>query len=402
MIKKNFLTFICMVMTCTQLCAQTLDGAWKGDLKAGAMTLPLVINIKDGKCTVDSPDQGAFGIEANTNHISTDSLNISIPAIGGTYAGRLHGNTMQGEFCQMGMRFPLNLEKTIIERKRPQTPQPPFGYATEEVTFDNTKGGATLAGTLTYPAGYDGKSKIPVMIMITGSGQQNRDEEVFGHKPFLVIADHMALHGIATLRYDDRATGKSTGDATTFTTGDAMEDAAAGIEYLRSTGKFSKIGALGHSEGGTVAFMLAARGKADFIVSMAGCAVRGDSLLLKQTQAISGIQTITLEQVRTMAKAQNNAWTNYFIDFSPKSDIARTKCPVMAINGDKDLQVDADMNLESIRHNLPAGNNANIKKYAGLNHLFQHCTTGKVGEYAEIEETISQEVLDDISKWIVK
>lgn len=389
-----------MATAATQVHAQTLDGSWKGDLKAGPVTLPLIVNIKDGKCTLDSPEQGAFGIETRVNYLSADSINIAVPAIGGTYAGHRQGDTLKGTFTQMGMSIPIDLQKTVIERKRPQTPQPPFDYTTEEVTFDNAKGGASLSGTLTYPTGYDGKSKIPVMIMVTGSGQQNRDEEVFGHKPFLVIADHMARHGIATLRYDDRGVGKSTGDTEKITTEDNMEDAAAGLDYLRASGKFGKTGVLGHSEGGTIAFMLAARGKADFIVSMAGCAVRGDSLLLEQTRAISGIQAITLEQVRTMAKAQNNAWTNHFIDFSPGVDISNTTCPVLAINGDKDLQVDAETNLGAAGRHLQGRKNVSIKKYAGLNHLFQHCVTGKVGEYAEIEETMAQEVLDDIAKWV--
>ncbi len=398
--KRNILTLICIVAASINARAQAIDGSWKGDMKVGPSSLAVVINIKDGKCTMDSPDQGAFGIETTVNHLSADSLNISIPAIGGTLAGRRNGDTLKGAFAQMGMSFPIDLKKTLIERKRPQTPRPPFGYTTEEVTFDNTKGGATLSGTLTYPAGYDGKGKIPVMIMVSGSGQQNRDEELFGHKPFLIIADHMARNGIATLRYDDRGTGKSTGDIANATTADAMEDAAAGIDFLRASGKFGKTGVLGHSEGGTVAFMLAARGKADFIVSMAGCAVRGDSLLLEQTKAISGIHTLTLEQIRNMAKAQNNAWTNHFIDFSPREDIERTECPVMAINGDKDLQVDATMNLEAIRRHLAGNKNVNIKKYTGLNHMFQHCETGKIGEYAEIEETMAPEVLEAIAKWV--
>lgn len=381
--------------------AQQLSGSWQGSLDMGGTKLRTVINITDGKCTVDSPDQGAYGIEARTEHISADSLCISIPATSASYAGGLHGGTLKGTFRQMGMAFPLDMKKVEIVRNRPQTPQPPLPYPTEEVTFENSEAGAVLSGTLSYPAGWSGKEKTPVVLMVTGSGPQDRDEEMCGgHKPFFVIADYLARNGIATLRYDDRGTGKSTGDHKNATTDDFMADAAAGIRYLKTTGKFGTVGVLGHSEGGSIAFMLAARGVTDFIVSMAGPGVRGDSIIAEQTRRMTNKPNVTTDMIRTAAKMQNNPWMNRFIDYSPAADIAAVRCPVLDVNGGKDIQVDADINLGAIRRLLSGNARTTIKEYPDMNHLFQHCTTGAVSEYGEIEETVAPEVLEDITRWI--
>lgn len=397
--KRKTALLLCAAFTLTAG-AQQLGGSWKGSLNVGGRQLAIVININGDKCTVDSPDQGAYGIEAKTLICSADSLGITVPAIGAAYNGGLHDGILKGKFTQMGMSFPLELKQTEIVRNRPQEPSLPLPYRTEEVTFCNEAAEAVLAGTLSYPEGWDGKTRVPVVLMVTGSGQQNRDEEICGHRPFFVIADRLARHGIATLRYDDRGAGKSTGDASRATTADFMTDAAAGIGYLKGTGKFGSIGVLGHSEGGTIAFMLASRGKADFIVSLAGTGVRGDSILTEQTRKLTGNPAADVATVGASAKAQQNPWLSHFVDFSPAADIAATRCPVLALNGGKDVQVDAKTNLNAIRRLLSGNAAATIKEYPGLNHMFQHCTTGNVGEYGEIEETVSPEVLKDIAEWI--
>ena len=283
-------------------------------------------------------------------------------------------------------------------RKRPQTPQPPFPYQTEEVAFTNENAEATFCGTLTLPKGAN-----TVMLMVTGSGQQNRDEELFEHKPFAVIADYLARHGIATLRYDDRATGKSVGgDVKDATTKDFADDALAGIEWLRQNKRFKKVGIIGHSEGGLIAFMLGALDKVDFIVSLAGPAVRGDSLLLEQNKALLGDKAkgLTIESVRSNVSALQKSWYNFYIDYDPQPDLARIACPVMAVNGSKDLQVVASQNIPALRRLLTKNGQNVIKEYPDLNHLFQYCQTGIPTEYGQIEETFSEEVLNDIVEWI--
>ena len=314
---------------------------------------------------------------------------------------------LDGTFTQNGMSLPLVLTKGVSEVNRPQTPQPPFPYQTEEVTFRNEKDGATLAGTLTWPVGYDPKSKKKplVALFVTGSGQENRDEEVFEHKPFLVIADYLARQGIATLRYDDRATGASTGgDVRNATSEDFACDAAAGLEYLRNRKTFDKTGIIGHSEGGLIAFMLGAQGKTDFVVSLAGPGVKGDTLLAAQNNRLlmlSGMPaTMTVEKLRSQQEVQQSPWIKWFIDYDPSADIAAIRCPVFALNGSYDCQVISSQNLSAIERMLPKSKKNLIKEYPGLNHLFQHCTTGIVNEYRQIEETISPEVLSDIATWI--
>ena len=380
--------------------AQNINGTWVGDLNAGFQKIKVVLNLNDdGKCTLDSPDQGGYGIPGTTNFVSADSVNVSVASLNASYGARLQNGELKGTFTQNGFKLPLTLKPgKPIELKRPQTPQPPFPYKTEEVTFQNTKAGATFAGTLTTPA--DGSKYV--LLMVTGSGAQNRDEEVFNHKPFAVIADRLARAGIATLRYDDRATGKSVGGMDpNCTTKDFAEDALAGIEWLRAQKRFKKIGIIGHSEGGTIAFMLGAQKAVDFIVSLAGTSVKGDSVLLAQTKAIGGAQVkdLSIEQLRNLPEMQN-PWVKWFVDYDPQVDIAKIKCPVMALNGSKDLQVIATQNLPALRRTLPKNKRNVIKEYEGLNHLFQHCTTGLPDEYFKIEETFSDEVINDIIAWV--
>lgn len=388
---------------------QQISGPWKGELQIGTMKLNVVFHFQDGGCTMDSPDQGALGLPAELEYMSADSVCVTQRSARITFSGRLKDGAITGHFSQGGLTVPLVLTPGELVRSRPQTPVGPFPYQTEDVSFTN--GDATLAGTLTYPVGWNGRKKVPVAIMVSGSGQQNRDEELFSHKPFLVIADFLARNGIATLRYDDRGTGSSTGDPDSATTLDNMGDASAGLDYLRSVGKFKKVGVIGHSEGGGIAFMLASRKRTDFIVSLAGPGVQGDSILLLQNmnalRQAGMTMRLTKEYVRAQIKSQNNPWLNYFIDYDPVPDIQEIYCPALILNGGKDTQVEALINIPSIETNLPrnrkgrfVSKKTEIKVYPDLNHLFQHCQTGQSDEYPDIEETISTEVLEDIARWI--
>jgi hypothetical protein len=389
-----------------------LLGSWSGKLNVGAVSLTLVLNLEqtDGyvKVSLDSPDQGAKGIPAFKEYLSDDSLAVKVEQIGMTYRARLKGGKLNGTFSQNGFSTPLVLAKGVVsEVKRPQTPKPPYPYTTEKVSFRNDADGATLAGTLTWPVGYDkqSKQKPTVVLLVSGSGQQNRDEELFEHKPFLVIADYLARQGIATLRYDDRATGASVGgEVKNATTEDFSRDAAAGLDFLRSQKAFSKIGLLGHSEGGSIAFMLAAKKKTDFIVTLAGPGVKGDTLLAAQGNRIlslSGMPAdMTVAKYRQQQAVQASPWIKWFIDYDPSDDIRQTRCPVFALNGERDCQVISSQNLTAIRKLLPTSKQNLTKEYPALNHLFQHSTSGLVAEYGQIEETISPEVLSDIVRWI--
>lgn len=385
-----------------QASAQNISGTWNGELNAGIQKIPLVLNLTtDGKCTLDSPQQGAKGIPADIVFISADSLNVSLKALNASFAGKLQDGELKGVFTQHGFKLPLNLKPgERAAAKRPQTPKPPYPYQREEVSFINAQAGATLAGTLTLP-----QDARCVVLMVTGSGQQNRDEELFEHKPFAVIADYLARHGIATLRYDDRATGASVGgEVKSATTRDFMGDAAAGLEFLRSRKTFDKVGILGHSEGGAIAFMLGAQQKSDFVISLAGPGVKGDTLLAAQANRILALhgmpESMTVEKYRQQQSIQSVPWIKWFMDYDPTDDIRRTHCPVMAINGNRDCQVISSQNLTAIRQLLPPSEKNLIKEYPGLNHLFQHCQTGLPTEYGVIEETISQEVLKDIADWL--
>ena len=432
--------------------AQNITGTWSGKLNLGPTSLNVVLHInqdKDGnyQCTFDSPDQGAKGIPAAVSFLSSDSVSVNMMSIVASYQGKMRDGILQGKFIQMGMAMDLSLSPEEVKLKRPQTPHPPFDYLTEEVTFTNSKDQTVLAGTLTYPKNYNPKGKecVPVILMVTGSGLQNRDEELFHHQPFLVIADVLAKNGIASLRYDDRGVGQSKGEVVNATTHTFMEDALAGITYLRGLKKFGKVGVLGHSEGGTIAFMLAGARKVDFVVSLAGTGVSGDVVLYEQNKAIllgAGFQENmvtdycnTLKSVLQYAASRSsiespedvvnakveenkaqlsemmkanlvsvlqtmNLWMKYFVSYDPVESIKRIECPVFAVNGSKDQQVIATTNLESIRKNLKRNRLHLIKEYPDLNHLFQHCVTGSTMEYETIEETISPEVLKDLVDWI--
>lgn len=403
--------------------AHAQTGTWSGKIEVQGMKLPLVFHLNEENPTMDSPDQGARGIPIAVERDATGKITIKISSIGATYEGQWTSGEIVGTFRQWGTSLPLTLVPGEEKVNRPQTPKAPFPYTTEEVSFTN--GNAVLRGTLVLPAGYT--KKTPVLIMVTGSGLQNRDEEIFEHKPFAVIADALARAGIATLRYDDRGFGESTGDIINCTTEDLKNDALSGIRLLRE--RFDKVGVIGHSEGGTIALLLAAEGKADFIVSLAGNVVSGAETLLWQNRiALSGAG-VPAETVDTYCKALAEAfetghvgnydlpeglkqnlsmaiiqlqtpYLKYFLKLDTRPVLGKITCPVLALNGSKDQQVNPDANLEALRKGLPAATSAQIECVEGLNHLFQPCATGATTEYKEIEVTIAPEVLAKLVEWL--
>lgn len=394
------------------LYAQRLNGPWFGELNVGGNKLGIIFKFSNQNgvlsCTMDVPMQSLkdFGIQVVKQ--TETQIELKSTPLGASFKGEIaNENLIKGFWSQSGATLPLDLKPGVGEKViRPQEPHGPFAYETKELAFYNSKDDVWLAGTLTYPLNYSLKINCPVVLLVSGSGPQNRDEEIYGHKPFLVLADYLARNGIASLRYDDRGVGKSTGDLRNCTTEDFMEDARAGVNHLKNKYHFNKIGVIGHSEGGLIAFMLAAANEIDFMVSMAGTGIKGDSLMLEQINAInrSAGQSacINMDQMKQQLGAQmDNPWMKWFFQYDPTQVIASVKIPVMALNGSKDVQVSAKSNLSAIRSLLKNGHSKNlVKEYPGLNHLFQHCNTGGGFEYYEIEETLSAEVLKDIAVWI--
>ena len=410
--------------------ADAQTGAWSGKLDVQGTKLSLVFHLDDENPSVDSPDQGAKGIPIQIERKAAGKLLIRIPSLGASYEGNWMIKQIVGTFTQMGTSLPLTLKPGEDKPKRPQTPQGPFPYTSEEVTFAN--GDVTLNGTLVLPEGYN--RSTPALVMVTGSGQQNRDEEIFDHKPFAVISDALARAGIATLRYDDRGYGTKTANLANSTTEDFKNDAAAGIALLRE--RFDKVGVIGHSEGGTIALMLAAEQKADFIVSLAGMVISGAETLLWQNRISLAQAGIPQESIDTYCKILGEAfearinggsapnperydlpdalkrnylavlaqlqtpYMSHFISLDMRKILYKVGCPVLALNGTKDIQVEAESNLNALADGMTANNIRKIEKVEGVNHLFQHCTTGAVTEYREIEETIAPEVLETVTKWI--
>lgn len=427
--------------------ASALSGSWRGKLSLGEMQIPLVFNFTEDKngvtvCTMDSPSQGAKGIPVEVTECTSDSVSLECKAIGARFSGRISDNAISGEFTQRGFSFPLKLSKDeALENRRPQTPRPPYPYTVKDTVF-TAPDGAALSGTLTLPV-MSGDMAVPAVVMISGSGPQNRDEEIFDHKPFAVIADHLARNGVASLRYDDRGTGESQGDFLKGTTYTFRDDARSGIAFMRSLPMTGKVGVIGHSEGGTIAFMLGAEGVPDFIISMAGMAVTGKEGLLAQNarlldrSGLSGedrdnsmalINHLFDEYARqgkrgisipvdpdSLAEAYSlkvpqevmaslkstrkirTQWYDTLLGLDPGESISKIKCPVLAINGDKDTQVEAAPNLAVIRQHCKY---AEIRMMPSLNHMMQHALTGDMTEYDEIRETISPEVLEIILEFI--
>ena len=412
--------------------ADAQTGTWSGKLDVQGKGLSLVFHLDEENPTMDSPDQGAKGIPVQLERKAGGSISIRIPSLGASYEGVWLIRQIVGTFTQMNLSFPLTLTPGENKPARPQTPQGPFPYQTEEVSFTN--GDVALHGTLTLPEGYT--RNTTALVMVTGSGLQNRDEEIFDHKPFAVIADALARAGIATLRYDDRGFNGYDGDINACTTEDFKNDALAGIVLLKE--RFDKVGVLGHSEGGTIALMLANDQKTDFIISLAGMVISGAETLVWQNRLAlleAGIPEAIVETYcRLLSEAfdkqinggsfpsadlydlpdvlkQNyqavlaqirTPYMSHLLTLDMRQILPGINCPVMALNGTKDLQVEAGSNLEALRKGLPANKTSHIEAIDGVNHLFQHCTTGSVSEYRTIEETVSPEVLIKITDWILQ
>ena len=426
---KALRTLTSLALAMLTFTANAQEGSWNGELDVMGTKLPLVFNFSPNGCTMDSPSQNAKGIPAEKTVSDDGTIKVKVGMIGATFEGKMADREIKGTFTQNGFPLPLTLKAGKLAVKRPQTPVPPFPYKEESVSFTNA--GYTFNGTLTLPENYT--KQTPVVLMVTGSGQQNRDEELFEHKPFAVIADALARQGIASLRYDDRGWGDKSVNFADFTTDDFRQDAAAALPLLRK--RFNKVGILGHSEGGTIAMMLAAEGKTDFIVSLAGMAISGkETLVMQNRQAMSAIglpkdivdsycatisnilneiangkktSEITIDGVPdnikpTLKKSleqANSPYIRHFITVDASKQLSKIKCPVLALNGTKDTQVDCAANTTLLEKGLITSKHT-IKKIEGVNHLFQHCTTGNVVEYQQIEETIASEVLEIIYSWI--
>lgn len=453
---KKAVFFLAVILFSFSVSAQEITGQWNGFLKVPGGQLALVFNISKNEngysTTMDSPDQGAKGIPVAITKFENATLKLEIPSARIVFEGVLNQyNMIVGTFTQSGQTFPLNLSKEKLEKeivKRPQEPQKPYPYYTEEVTFENKIDKNVLAGTLTLPKK---EGKFPVVILITGSGAQNRDEEILGHKPFLVLADYLTKKGIGVLRFDDRGVAQSTGDFKKATTFDFANDVQAGVNYLQTRKEIdkNKIGLIGHSEGGIVAPIVAENSKdIKFIVLLAGSGLRGDQLMLLQKEMIerqkgvseneiqkgqeifkgaydiivaSSPNDVNLKskafnylksklgdtandtQISALSSQITSPWLIGFLKLDPALILEKVKCPVLALNGEKDLQVPAEVNLEAIKKALAKGGNKNVttKKMPNLNHLFQECQTGAVDEYAVIEQTFSPTALEEISSWIL-
>jgi uncharacterized protein len=461
---KKVILILLSVLVIAKIHGQDILGQWNGVLEVQGTQLRLVFNIsktdKELKATMDSPDQGAKDIPCTTANFEEGVLKIAIANAGIKYEGKLENDkTVKGTFTQGGLKIPLNLSKDKVEKTtkaKPQEPSKPYPYYTEEVVFNNEKDKITLAGTLSLPTK---EGNYPIVVLISGSGPQNRDEELLGHKPFLIIADYLTKKGIGVLRYDDRGTAQSTGNFQTATSQDFSTDVEAAVAYLKTRKEVNarKIGLIGHSEGGLIAPMVAAKSKdVSFIVLLAGTGIVGDELLLmqmaliaratgesetdiKNTQKLSkevfkiakktqdseilkkGITTFLQQQLKENSeikpkgmtdemfiKAQvssfANPWMQYFLAYDPATSLKQVRCPVLALNGEKDLQVPAKINLEAIKKILETAKNKNVttKELTGLNHLFQECKTGSPEEYAKIEQTFSPMALTEMATWILK
>ncbi|HEX6973723.1 MAG TPA: alpha/beta fold hydrolase [Vicinamibacterales bacterium] len=462
---RTALVAVCLCLGCLAAHAQqppSIEGDWQGILAAGGQNLRLAFHIKRAEGalltgTLDSLDQGALGLRIDTVTFSGSTVRFDMKAPLARYEGTLSadGSKIEGTWMQGGASLPLMLTRGAAPAlKRPQEPKPPLPYAAEEVKYQNAAAGIALAGTLTLPRS---TSPAPAVILISGSGPEDRDETVFGHKPFLILADHLTRNGIAVLRVDDRGVGGSSGKTSASTSEDFAGDVLAGVEYLKTRKEIDpkRIGLIGHSEGGLIAPIAANRSSdVAFIVLMAGPGLPGDQILLLQGAAIAqangapesaiaanravqeqifaivkqevdptvmmtrlrGIQEKVIADlpedqrgaVRRMLDAQMASvvtpWFRYFLTYDPRPALSKVKVPVLAINGELDLQVPYKPNLDAIEQALKTGgnNNVTLMPLPKLNHLFQTATTGSPTEYSTIEETMAPAALDTITNWILK
>jgi uncharacterized protein len=444
---------------------KTIEGIWVGTLKVPGAELRIVFRISkkpDGalSAVMDSPDQGAKDIPTSSVILENDLLKIESKVVGGVFEGKVKPdmNEIEGEWKQSGTAFPLRLKRTdkVEEIKRPQEPKKPYPYDEEEVSYENKKAAIKLAGTLTLPRN---QGPHPAVILITGSGAEDKNETVFGHKPFLVLADYLTRQGIAVLRVDDRGMGGSTGVESQSTSLDFAGDVLSGVAYLKGRSEINpkQIGLIGHSEGGLIAPLTASLAPSDiaFIVLMAGPGLTGEEILYLQGALIAkatgasdeavaenrsiqekiftvlrqekdpaaaearlrelfkdAAQGMTEEEKKAFTSEAQDAqlkrvltpWFRFFLTYDPRPTLMKVKCPVLAINGEKDLQVPSKENLKEIEEALKAGGNKffTIRELPGLNHLFQTAQTGSPSEYMKIEETISPTALKVMGDWILE
>lgn len=449
--------------------AESVLGRWMGTLDVGAATLrlSLEISMEDALSAVlVSVDQSSQPIPVESVAFEDGQLRFTAPLAGITYEGALAGDgqSIEGTFTQMGSTLPLTFnrsEEAVEAPTRPQDPEEPYPYLSEEVTYANPEGGHTLAGTFTRP---EGEGPFPAVILISGSGPQDRNEALMGHRPFLVLSDHLTRAGLAVLRYDDRGVGQSTGDFAAATSWDFASDVEAAVAYLRSRDDVdgARIGLAGHSEGGLIAPMVAAEsGDVAFVVLMAGPGVTGERILYAQSELIarasgaaddrialsrsyaekmyrvlksdmtpeeaqpalealareqlaqatpderaqSGVSEENMDQViSAQIRSLNSPWFRNFLTYDPARSLERVTVPVLAINGEKDLQVPYEENLREIGAALERGGNDRFELHAlpGLNHLFQTAETGHPSEYGQIEETWSPAAMELIATWILE
>lgn len=453
----GFFVFLMVI----NLSAQDITGSWKGVLKVQSIEIPVVFNVSKANdlytSTMDSPSQGAMGLPTDKTIFENNVLKIEMSKLGIFYEGTFEVDSIKGVFTQGGLPFPLELVKgKYKQKKKLQEPAKPYPYISEEVFFENLKGGnIKLAGTLTIPKGI---KNPPVAILITGSGAQNRDEEILGHKPFLVLSDHLTRKGIAVLRYDDRGVAKSEGEFSIATSYDFADDVEAAITYLKTRNDvvdINKIGLIGHSEGGMIAPIVASKNKdVSFIVLLAGPGITGKEILLTQSRKaleLSGLTSedidinekyskkiydacldykgenskqeilnifnemkdnssdrlktqLTDEAIQQQIKTITSPWMLTFIKFDPIEYLSKVNCPVLAINGEKDSQVLPKINLNGIENGLKMANNKDVTilEIKELNHLFQTSKIGSFSEYASNKETFSPKALEIISDWINK
>ena len=435
-------------------------GHWEGQIDIPgqpiAVKIDLAIDDGDWRGTIDIPTQGAKGLPLSDIHVVEEDgtrVKFSIRGVPGnpTFDGKLQDSAISGTFSQGVATFGFRLSREIVKGPaRPQEPKPPFPYKIEEVTFQN--GTVNLAGTLTLPQG-DGP--FPAVLLISGSGLQDRDETLVGHKPFWVLADYLSRAGIAVLRVDDPGIGKSTPHPKPPTTADFATDVEAGVAFLKGDSRVNNIGLIGHSEGGLIAAIVASRNNdVGFVVLMAGPGVPGAELLRKQNERIfdaagiagerkqnlltlldrlftiltsedmaederrQGVNEIVRKQleingvppaqqdeaqVRALVEQSLTPWMRYFLTFDPQPALEKIRVPVLALNGELDVQVDAKQNLTAIAAALEKGGNQNVTvhRLPEHNHLFQRARTGLMKEYGAIEETLSPKVLDLIRDWIL-
>ena len=459
--------------------AQNITGTWSGTLHVPTNEFPIVFHIgKDGAgkliASFDSPAQNAFGLAVSEVIAKDDSVILMMAVLDGKYAGVLGQDkkTINGTWFQGMAALPLIVSKTsdtatVKQQKRPQTPKPPFAYQTKDVEYWNADKSIHFGGTLTYPGPEMERPKngFPAVLLITGSGQQDRDETLVGHKPFAVIADNLTKKGFVVLRVDDRGMGKTTGDFSQSTSMDFAKDAAAGLDFLETQTEVNKekIGLIGHSEGGLIAPIVAGeRRDVKFIVLLAGPGIPTIDLMQQQSEAVDvsagrspaeaaatasflrivweesiknedsatafiniktqvdaftkTLDTATLtkmrnriaapvdDYIRKVMAAASSKWFHYFIGFDPRPYLQKLKCKVLALGGSKDIQVIAKTNLEGIRLALKKSRSPkhDVIELPGLNHLFQDCTRCSVDEYGDLEETFSPAALAVMDDWLLK